>query len=95
MLSWIMSSDDCLRQLEWPSLKLSRDFLSVNLLYDIIFNKIAIKFSDFCSFFSRARWTALATTPSTRWQSAGQLGDQHSNAATGLKATLRVGHFNV
>ena len=46
-------------------------------------------------FFPRARWTALATTPSTRWQSAGQLGDQHSNAAAGLKATLRVGHFNV
>jgi len=46
-------------------------------------------------FFSWARWTALATTPSTRWQSAGQLGDQHSNVAAGLKANLRVGHFNV
>jgi len=46
-------------------------------------------------FFSRARWTALATTPSTIWQSAGQLGDRHSNAATGLKVTLRVGHFNM
>ena len=52
MLSWTMSSDDCLRQLEWPSLKLRRDFLSVNLLYNIISNKIVIKFSDFCSFAS-------------------------------------------
>ena len=50
MLSWTMSrsSDDCLRQLEWPSLKLC--FLSVNKLYDIISNEITIKISDFCSF---------------------------------------------
>ena len=41
------------------------------------------------------RWTALATTPSTRWQRAGQLGDQQTNMAAGLKATLRVRHFNV
>ena len=49
MLSWTMSSDDCLRQLEWPSLKLHHDFLSVNLLYDIISNDVYLLYSiAFC-----------------------------------------------
>ena len=49
----VISSDQCLNLLGWPSLKLRRGYLSVNLLYDIIINsKIAIKFSDFCSFVS-------------------------------------------
>ena len=62
--------------------------------YWTFFVLIAFQTEDFF-LFSWARWTALVTTPSTRWQSAGQLGDQQSNAAAGLKATLRVGHFNV
>ena len=52
MFSWTKSSDQCLEQLRWPSLKSRHDYLSVNLLYDIINNKIAVKFSDFCSFVS-------------------------------------------
>ena len=52
VFSWTKSSDQCLEQLRWPSLKSRRDYLSVNLLYDIINNKIAVKFSDFCSFVS-------------------------------------------
>ena len=47
---WTKSSDQCLEQLRWPSLKSRRDYLSVNLLYDIINNRIAVKFNDFCSF---------------------------------------------
>ena len=52
VFSWTKSSDQCLEQLRWPSLKSRRGYLSVNLLYDIINNKIAVKFSDFCSFMS-------------------------------------------
>jgi len=49
---WSKSSDQCLHQLGWPSLGLRREYLLVNLLDDIIHNKIAIKLSDFCSFVS-------------------------------------------
>ena len=48
--SWTKSSDQCLHQLRLPSLKLQCKYLSVNLLYDIIKNKITVKLSDFCSF---------------------------------------------
>ena len=50
--SWTKSSNQCLHQLRWPCLKLRRAYLSVNLLHDIINNKIAVKLSDFCSFVS-------------------------------------------
>ena len=53
-----------LEPLGWPSLKLRRDYLSVNLLYDIINSKIAIKLSDFCSFVSsQTRQHSLSIFP--------------------------------
>ena len=52
VFSWSKSSDQCLNQLGWPLLKLRRDYLSVNLLYDIINNIITVKLTDFCSFVS-------------------------------------------
>ena len=48
--TWTKPSDQCLEELGWPSLKSHHDYLSVSLLYDIIHNKITVKFNDFCSF---------------------------------------------
>jgi len=55
-LAWSKSSDDCLKDLRWPSLKSCHDYFSVSLLYDIIHKKIAIKFNDFCSVVSSASY---------------------------------------
>jgi len=50
--TWTKSSDQCLDELGWPSLKSRCDYLSVGLLYDIIHNKVAINLNNFCSFVS-------------------------------------------
>ena len=65
VFSWTKSSDQCLNLLGWPSLrKVRRDYLSVNLLYDIINSKITFKFSDFCSFVSsQTRQHSLSIFP--------------------------------
>ena len=48
---FLLSSDQCLDELGWPSLKSRRDYLSVSLLYDI-HNKVTINLKNFCSFVS-------------------------------------------
>jgi len=58
------SSDQCLHQLRLPSLRLQCKYLSVNLLYDIIKDKITVKLSEFCSFeFSCSKQHSLSIFP--------------------------------
>ena len=46
-IQWTKSSDECLRELEWPSLGQRRNYGCVTMLYAILNKLTPIKFSDY------------------------------------------------
>ena len=44
---WTKSSDECLRELEWPSLEQRHNYACVTMLYAILNKFTPIKFSDY------------------------------------------------
>ena len=47
---WSKSSDDCIRELQWPSLQSRRNFLSLSMLYDIWKGRTGINFNNYFQF---------------------------------------------
>ena len=47
---WSKSLDDCISELQWPSLQSRRQFLSLSILYDIWKGRTGITFSDYFEF---------------------------------------------
>ena len=66
---WSKSSDDCLHELHWPTLSSRRNYLSVFMMYDILYGRYnSLNFSDYCSFNSsctRAHSLSLIPPQST------------------------------
>ena len=51
-LKWSKSSLECRSHLNWPELSIRRQYLSMLTVYDILHQRIALKFSDYFSFTS-------------------------------------------
>ena len=49
---WSKSSEECCKELSWPSLSTRRKYLSLTMIYDILHNHVSLQFSDYFTFSS-------------------------------------------